>query len=166
MKVNNNAPDKVRPRPGVASRIKAAFGRLGTFTGRVARGDGGFTLPELLIVLVIVGILAVLAIPRFFSVTARAKMAEAKLMLRQVYTLQEAYYYEYDRYASDLTALGFEQTRLITEDGTARYLIGIEEADGVGFIAAATAVVDFDKDGTFNVWEVDAEGVIRQRVAD
>lgn len=132
---------------------------------RVAE-EAGFSLPELLIALVIIGILALLALPRFFNVTTRAKMAEAKMMLKQVYTLQEAYSYEYDRYATDLEALGFEQARLITEGGTARYLIAIEEAEGGRFVATATAVVDFDKDGTFNVWEVDEQGVIRQRVPD
>lgn len=140
--------------------------RFRTRCTEALRAEGGFTLPELLIVLVIIGILALLAIPRFFSVTTRAKQAEAKLMLKQVHTLQEAHYYEYDRYASDLDAIGFEQARLTTEEGTARYQISIEEAGGEGFSALATSVVDFDKDGTFNVWEVDETGVIRQRVPD
>lgn len=147
-------------------RLRACLARPWGRWRRRAAEEAGFSLPELLIALVIIGILALLALPRFFNVTTRAKMTEAKMMLKQVYTLQEAYSYEYDRYATDLEALGFEQARLITEGGTARYLIAIEEAEGGRFVATATAVVDFDKDGTFNVWEVDEQGVIRQRVPD
>ena len=67
----------------------------------------GYSLTELLIVLVIVGILALLAIPRFLGVTTRAKMTEAKLALRNVHTLQQAHSFEYDRYATDLAQTGF-----------------------------------------------------------
>ena len=55
-------------------------------------------------------------------------------MLSQVQTLQENYYYEYDVYSPDLIQIGFEQEKLITEDGRARYLIEIEKADALGFI--------------------------------
>lgn len=128
--------------------------------------EDGFSLAELMIVLVIIGILAMLAIPKFMNVTTEAKMTEAKMMLKQLHTLQQAYYYANDRYSDDLFALGFEQQRLHTEGGTARYQISIERADASGFSAIATSVVDYDRDGSFNVWHVDAEGVISQRVAD
>lgn len=128
--------------------------------------EEGFTLPELLIVLVIIGILVMIAIPIYQNITTKAKTTEAKLMLGQVETLQKAHYMEYDYYAEELSAIGFEQNTLVTEDGKARYVIKIEEADETGFKATATSVVDFDKDGTFNVWEVTEEGVIKQIVAD
>ena len=83
--------------------------------------DAGFSLTELLIVIVIVDILALLALPRFMGVTTRAKMTETKLALKQVHTLQQSYRYEFDRYADDLAALGYEANELVTEGGTARY---------------------------------------------
>jgi type IV pilus assembly protein PilE len=128
--------------------------------------DRGFSLTELMVVIVIIGILALIAIPRFLTVTTRAKMTEAKNMLRQVHVLQEAYYYEYDRYASDLAAIGFEQVLLVTEDGTARYVIAVESASDAAYVATATSIVDFDKDGTFNEWVVGESGVVSQRVPD
>jgi len=126
----------------------------------------GFTLAELLVVLVIVGILAALTIPKFTSTTTRAKATEAKLMLKQVYNLQRAYSLENDVYATTLEAIGFEQDKLKTEGGTARYLIKLDEATQTGFKAIASSVIDFDQDGTFNVWAINEKNELLQEVAD
>lgn len=131
----------------------------------IAEQDG-YSLVEILVVVVIIGILAMIAIPRFTNLTNRAKMVEAQTMLGQVATLQQAYYYQYDRYATSLSAIGFEQAALIADGGTARYLLSIEQADEKGFTAIATSVVDFNNNGTFNVWMVTQTGVIEERQAD
>lgn len=132
----------------------------------ILKSEDGFSLTELLVVVVIIGILSALAIPKFTNVTTRAKTTEAKLMLRQLYNLQMSYYLENDMYSSDLLSLGFMQERLKTEGGQARYSIQIEKADATHFIASATSVVDYDKDGTFNVWTIDNEGRLKESVAD
>lgn len=126
------------------------------------KNQSGFSLTELLIVLVIIGILAALALPKFMSVITRAKATEAKLMLKQVYQLQKSYYLEHDVYGEQLMAIGFEPELLKTEGGTARYRIEMAEVSPVGFTATATAVIDFDKDGTFNIWSVDQSGQIKE----
>lgn len=125
------------------------------------REEAGFSLTELLVVLVIIGILALLAIPRFLGLTTRAKAAEAKANLSHLYTLQQTYYFEHDRYAETLEQLGYDPNPLVTETtpsggrGAAYYRISIPSADENTFTARAEAVVDFDKDGQFNTWEID-----------
>jgi type II secretion system protein G len=72
---------------------------------RHLRNSKGFTLIELMIVVVIIGILAALAIPRFTQASARAKEKEADGILKQVYTLQNAYYANNGVYANSSTNL-------------------------------------------------------------
>jgi type IV pilus assembly protein PilE len=128
--------------------------------------NAGFSLTELMIVLVIIGILVLLALPKLLPIVTKAKTTEAKLMLKQVYTLEQAYKYERDRYSIQLAEIGFEQEKLVSQGGQARYRIEISSGDEKGFQAQATSVVDFDNDGTFNVWVVDQTGAISEKVAD
>jgi type IV pilus assembly protein PilE len=128
--------------------------------------EDGFSMTELMVALVIIGILVLLALPRLMPVVTKAKTTEAKLQLKQVYMLEKTYKYEYDKYTNDLAAIGFEQETLITEDGTARYKIEISEADVSTFKATATSVVDFDDDGQFNQWEVTEKGDIKEVIPD
>ncbi len=55
---------------------------------------GGFTLIELMIVVVIVGILAALAIPRYLAASRKSKIAEARFILKQIYLAADSYYHE------------------------------------------------------------------------
>jgi len=130
------------------------------------RKDHGFSMVELMVVLVIIGILVLLALPRLEPVVTKAKTTEAKLMLKQVYTLEKSYKYENDRYSNSLDEIGFEQEKLVTDGGRARYKIEIVSADDKGFVAQATAVVDFNGNGRFNVWTVDETGDIKEKVPD
>jgi len=113
------------------------------------------SLNEVLVVLVIIGILVLLALPRLMPLISRAKATEAKLQLNHVYTLEKSYFYMHSKYTEDLDQIGFEQEILVSEDGNANYLIEVTDADETGFRATATSVVDFDGDGIYNIWEID-----------
>jgi type IV pilus assembly protein PilE len=114
-----------------------------------------FTLTEVLVVLIIIGILILLALPNLMPLITKAKSTEAKLQLQHVYTLEKNYFYEKSRYSKDLTGIAFEQQKLSTVGGQANYRIEIIDAGNNSFRARATAVVDFNGDGNFNVWEID-----------
>ena len=126
----------------------------------------GFSLPELLVVLVIIGILVLIALPNLMPLISRAKATEAQQQLTYLHTLQRSNFYTYSRYSSSLDELGFEQSRLVTDGGQANYLVEIVEASEHGFRATATAVVDFDGDGVYNVREIDQDKNLRETVKD
>jgi type IV pilus assembly protein PilE len=125
-----------------------------------------FTLVELLVVLVIIGILVLLALPRLMPLISRAKSTEAQLQLGHLQTLEKSFFYLKSRYSTNFDEIGFEQEKLVTDGGTANYQIEVIEANSFGFKAKATAVVDFDGDGTFNVWEIDQDKNLLETTKD
>ncbi len=125
-----------------------------------------FTLTELLVVLVIVGILVLLALPNLMPLISKAKSTEAQLQLEHLQTLEKTYFYLHSKYSDNLGELNFEQAKLVSNGGNANYLIEVTEATNNAFRAKATAVTDFDGDGTFNVWEVDQDKNIKEVIPD
>ena len=69
----------------------------------------GFTLLELLVVVIIVGILATIAIPAFQRAMENARGAEAKAFLDTLKTAEEAYYQEHQTYTAVFTELVVDQ---------------------------------------------------------
>lgn len=134
----------------------------------LAKNVSSFTLSELLVVLVIIGILVLLALPVLMPLISRTRSVEAKQGLKHLYTLEKTFFYEFSKYSGDLDKIGFEQEQLVTEgeDGKANYTFEIVQADVRGFMARATAVVDFDGDGEFNVWEIDEKSNLTEVVKD
>lgn len=125
-----------------------------------------FSLPELLVVLVIIGILVLIALPNLMPLISKAKSTEAQQQLVFLHTLEKSHFYMFSRYTTSLDELGFEQSPLVTEGGNANYRIEIVEATEHGFHATATAVVDFDGDGIFNVWEINQNKGLKEITKD
>ncbi len=58
----------------------------------------GFSLLELMVVVAILGVLATVAVPRFNIFRARSRQAEAKSSLGVIFTLQESFAIDHERY--------------------------------------------------------------------
>lgn len=101
----------------------------------------GVTLIELMIVIVVVGILASIAVPSYRSYVLRSHRVEAKTALLNLAAAQEKFYLQNNTYAvnnllddAPPAGLGLSAT---TENGY--YAIAIGAADAAGYTATATA---------------------------
>lgn len=117
-----------------------------------------FTLNEMLMVLAIIGILLLLALPTFMPLISKTKAQEAKIQLKYISNLQTQYRYLNSKYSMEFNELDFEVPKTVNEGGTANYKYEVIEASTGNFKARAEAIVDFDGDGVFNVWEIDEDG--------
>ena len=132
---------------------------------RSIRNTQGFTLIELMIVVVIIGILAAVALPKFTGMSKSAKESEADPLLKDVYTLQQAYYTRFASYAgqAELTKHGLDPnltSSAIAQDDGRYYYISVAPATGTAttFCAAANLTTK----GTQNALQTKAMG--NQRV--
>lgn len=68
----------------------------------------GFTLVELAVVVVIIGVLAAFGVPRFLQSVERSKASESFAYLAAVRTAQERYHAREGTYADELTKLDIQ----------------------------------------------------------
>lgn len=96
----------------------------------------GFTLVEVMVVVVVVAILASIALPSYSRYGFRARRADAHNMLVHLAAAQERYYSTHNRYSGDMTDFGYS-AGATTEHGY--YVVSLEVGgNGQSFIATAT----------------------------
>ncbi|MEX5219318.1 MAG: prepilin-type N-terminal cleavage/methylation domain-containing protein [Nitrospira sp.] len=137
----------------------------------------GFTIIEVMVVVLILSVLAMLASTAFGRYRARSQQAEAATNLRGIFVTEIAYFADHKRF-SNFRTIGFK-----IEGATNRYTYRAEETNsagiGTGFIETipaqiglatrdnavaaassgimsftATATANIDSDGTLDEWHV------------
>ena len=127
------------------------------------KSSAGFSMTELMVVIIIIGILAAIAIPRYNVFVARSRQGEAQANLGQIYKLQESYklrHGDYDDAATPAMNSTSAATGYVTESSAtntcianslgftisncdeARYRYWIAGADENEFVAIAQAFSD------------------------
>lgn len=124
----------------------------------------GFTLLELLIVIIVVGLLALVIIPNLLSGPARARDSQRKADMRTIKTALESYYNDNNSYPTSLQVLTEGTTpylkSLPTDPKTKQmYVYTTTGNPPSNFLLKVTLESSGDKDvksGTTNIYQIDS----------
>jgi prepilin-type N-terminal cleavage/methylation domain-containing protein len=127
------------------------------------RPSEGFSLVEIMVVLVVIGVLVSIAVPRYDRAVEQSRADIAAANLRAVWSAQRMYWLENHAYTSDLsslTSLGLlDPSILVTSNG---YAFAVSAADATSFTATATRSGTTQWHGTLSIQETGAiSGVIQ-----
>ena len=105
----------------------------------------GFSLMEVMIVVVIIGILAALAYPNLEKYLKRARQTEAKTNLSAIYTAQKIYFTLHQSFTKDINELDLSLAQGL-------YTYTIPEASTSNFKAQAEG--NIDDDDALDIWNI------------
>ena len=115
----------------------------------------GFSLMEVMIVVVIIGILAALAYPNLEKYLKRARQTEAKTNLSAIYTAQKIYFTLHQSYTKDINELDLSLAQGL-------YTYTIQEASTSTFKAQAEG----NFDDALDTWTIEQEKNLLNTIDD
>jgi type IV pilus assembly protein PilE len=99
----------------------------------------GFTLTEIMIVVVIVGVLAAIALPSYQSYVQKTRRSDAIAALEKAAARQEQFYFQYNQYTDNESRLGGGADSIPSPEGY--YIVTSALVDGgQGYTLTATPV--------------------------
>jgi len=90
----------------------------------------GFTLLELVVVVIILGILATLGFTQYTKMVEKGRTAEAKMILGQVRTAQAAYNQQFGGYTTDIASLSVEAPTACGASGNHYFSYAVDATTG------------------------------------
>ena len=119
---------------------------IGWINSRLRKQDEGFTLVELMVVVLVIAILIAIAIPTFLGARQRAQDRAAQSDLRNGLTAAKVWYVDNENYSGTAAQLGAIEPSLSLDD-----LVANASTTVIGLTAAASDVlmVAESESGTF-----------------
>ena len=118
----------------------------------------GFTLIEMMITVVVIGILAMVAIPAYNDSVTKGRRSDAKSTLTDIAAKQEQFFMDNKTYTTDLTKLGYAASSdTFSKDDY--YKVTVTAASATAFSAKAVPVNDDPNCGTFSINEQGTQSV-------
>lgn len=111
----------------------------------------GFTLIELMVVIVIMGILAAVAVPKLFGQIAKSKASEVGPAAGTYVKLQDAHFAETNELGTDAASIGYS----VPNSSNFDYAV-----DGSTWTGTAKNALDDCKSGVWTVTSVSADGKV------
>jgi len=103
-----------------------------------ARREKGFTLIELMIVIAILGILLTIGVPAYKGFLVKSKRVEATSLLMEAAGEQQRFYTENNRFAADMTEMGYPAAQIESETGL--YTVSVTDSSRSSYTLTATPV--------------------------
>ncbi|MDE2305202.1 MAG: prepilin-type N-terminal cleavage/methylation domain-containing protein [Gammaproteobacteria bacterium] len=135
------------------------------------RRNGGFTLIELIIAMIVAAVLAAIAIPAYSSFVRQGRRTDAKTALLDMAGLEERYYSTTNTYSSAASALGYGSAAWPVTVGSGYYQIAQPTVTAAvaptstapagtpaSFSITATAIGDQVNDTACQTFTVDSTG--------